>query len=134
MNESRGFSLVEVIVVMAIIAISLTMAGPRIGAGIGRIELNQSAQTIRSYIKMARLRAERSDREQYIVLDRQRRAVAIVGPDLNVLREQKLPASVDFVLEPDVEASALHVAPSGIVRGGPIRLRGRTGVIEVRVP
>ncbi len=116
---------------MAIIAITLTMAGPRIGAGIGRIELNQSAQTIRSYIKMARLRAQRSDRAQYVIMDRERHAVAIVGPDLNVVREQTLPASVDFVLDPDVTVSALHVAPSGILKGGPIRLRGRIDVLEV---
>ena len=117
---------------MAIIAISLTLAGPRIGAGIGRIELNQAAQTIRSYIKLARLQAQRSDREQYVVFDRRKQSIALVGPVMNSVREEKLPSSVEFVLEPDVQVSSLSIAPSGIARGNPIRLRGRRGAeIEV---
>lgn len=131
MNKRRGFTLIEVVVVMAIIAISLTMAGPRIGAGIGRIELNQAAQTIRTYIKLARLQARRSDREQYIVLDRQKRSVALVGPEMTVVRQQRLPGSVEFVLDPEVQAAALRVAPSGILSGDPVRLRGRTGIADI---
>jgi prepilin-type N-terminal cleavage/methylation domain-containing protein len=130
-NRTRGFTLVEVVVVMAIIAISLTLAGPRIGAGIGRIELNQAAQTVRSHIKLARVQARRSDREQYIVLDRQKRSVVLVSPEMKVLREERLPSSVEFVLDPDVQVSVLSIAPSGIARGNPILLRGRTAEIEV---
>ena len=131
MNGRRGFTLIEVVIVMAIVAISLSMAGPRIGAGIGRIELNQAAQTIRTYIKLARVQAQRADREQYIVLDKERRSVALLGPEMKILRQQTLPRSVDFVLQPDVQATALYVAPSGILRGNPVRLRGRTGEIEI---
>jgi prepilin-type N-terminal cleavage/methylation domain-containing protein len=132
-NERRGFSLIEVVVVLAIIGISLSLAGPRIGAGLGRIELNQAAQTVRTYIKLARLQAQRSDREQYVVLDQQRHSVVLVGPEMKVTREEALPKSVQFVLQPDVQTSALYVAPSGILRGDPVRLRGRTGEIEVSI-
>ena len=131
MNERRGFTLVEVVVVMAIVAVALALAGPRIGAGIGRLELNQAAQTVRTYIKLGRLQAQRSDREHYVVLDRQRHSVVLVGHEMTILREEKLPASVDFVLEPDVQVATLHVAPSGILRGNTVRLRGRNAEIEV---
>lgn len=131
MNKRRGFSLIEVVIVLAIIGISLSLAGPRIGAGLGRIELNQAAQTVRTYIKLARLQAQRSDREQYVVLDRQKRSVALVGPDMRVAREETLPRSVEFILQSEVQAAALYVPPSGILRGDPVRLRGRTGEIEV---
>jgi prepilin-type N-terminal cleavage/methylation domain-containing protein len=130
-NGRRGFTLVEVIVVMAIIAISLSLAGPRIGAGFGRIELNQAAQTVRSYIKLARLEAQRSDRGQYVVLDKQRHVVALVGPDMQTVREQPLPRSVEILGDTDLQATAVFVAPSGILRGDPVRLRGRTAEIEV---
>src|SRR3954462_9046047 len=62
MTGKRGFTLIEVVIVVAIMAISLGLAGPRIGAGLGRLELNTSAQTVRRFVKMARLQAERSER------------------------------------------------------------------------
>jgi prepilin-type N-terminal cleavage/methylation domain-containing protein len=132
-NRRSGFTLVEVVVVMAIIAISLTLAGPRIGAGIGRIELNQAEQTVRSYIKLGRVQAQRSDRAHYVVLDRQKRSVVLVNREMKVLREAELPSSVEFVLEPEVQLSAVSIAPSGIARGNPIRLRGRSTEIEVPI-
>jgi type II secretory pathway pseudopilin PulG len=116
---------------MAIIAISLTLAGPRIGAGIGRIELNQAEQTVRSYIKLGRVQAQRSDRVHYVVLDRQKRSVVLVNTEMKVLREAELPSSVEFVLEPEVQLTAVSIAPSGIARGNPIRLRGRSAETEV---
>ena len=131
MTGRRGFSLIEVVIVMAIIAISLSLAGPRIGAGLSRLELTQAERTVRSYIKFARSQAQRSDREQYVVLDRISGSVALVGSELKVLREVKLPSSVEIILGADVETATLYVAPSGILRGEPVRLRGRTGETEV---
>ena len=131
MSGRRGFTLIEVVIVMAIVAISLGLVGPRIGAGFGRLELNGAARTVRGYIRMARMQAERTDREQYVVLDRTRRSVALVSADLKLLREEKLPASVQIVLEGNEPNSALWIAPSGMIRGEPVRLRGRVGELEV---
>ena len=131
MTGPRGFSLIEVVVVVAIIAISIGLAGPRIGAGLGRLELHQAEQSVKSYLKSAKIQARREDRDQYVVLDNARHSVELISSDLQLRREQKLPASVSFVLDSNSDSAALYVAPSGIIRGKPVRLHGRTGDLEI---
>jgi prepilin-type N-terminal cleavage/methylation domain-containing protein len=130
MSGPRGLTLIEVVVVMAIIAISMGLAGPRIVAGLGRLELSSTERTVRALIKMARLEAQRTDRQQYVVLDRDRRSISFVNSDMQLVREEALPASVDVVITGSSTAS-LFVSPSGIVRGLPIRLQGRAGEVSI---
>src|SRR5438876_9231423 len=99
----KGFSLIEVVVVMALIALTLTLAGPRIGAGIGRLELERAGQSIRSFVKLGRVQAQRTDREHYIVLDRKRDSITLLNPELRPLREEQLPSSVHIVLDSDLD-------------------------------
>jgi prepilin-type N-terminal cleavage/methylation domain-containing protein len=131
MTGRRGLTLIEVVIVVAIIAMSLGLAGPRIGAGLGRLDLNNSARTVQGFIKMARLQAQRADRPQYVVFDRTHRSVALVNADLQTTRQQELPGSIEIILEGDARTAALYVTPAGIVRGNPVRLRGPVGEAEV---
>jgi prepilin-type N-terminal cleavage/methylation domain-containing protein len=131
MTGPRGFTLIEVVIVVAIIAISFGLAEPRIGAGLGRLDLNNAAKTVQTFIKMARLQAERADQQQYVLLDRVRRSISLVNPDLKVIRSGELPGSVDILIDGGAQTTALYVSPSGIIRGNPVHLRGRTGEIEV---
>jgi len=127
----KGFSLIEVVVVMALIALTLTLAGPRIRAGFGRLELEQSAQAIRSFVKAGRVQAQRADREYHVVIDRKRDSMALLDAELKVVRKESLPSSVQIILDSDAPVSELTISPSGIVRGEPIRLRGRTGELKI---
>src|SRR5438094_9841021 len=89
----KGFSLIEVVVVMTLIALTLTLAGPRIGAGLGRLELERTAQTIRGAVKIGRIQAERMDREYYITIDRKQEVLRLLDPDLKVIRQEQLPST-----------------------------------------
>jgi prepilin-type N-terminal cleavage/methylation domain-containing protein len=129
----KGFSLIEVVVVMALIALTLTLAGPRIGAGLGRLELERTRQTIRSFVKVGRVQAERSDREYYVVIDRKQDSLRLLDPEMKVIREEQLPSTVQINLESNADVAGLTIMPSGIVRGSAVRLRGRTGEISVEL-
>ena len=89
MNQARGLSLAEVMIVMAIIALSVGLVGPRIGAGMTRIEVYQAEQTIRSFVEMARSRAQRSNLAHFVVLNRRGPTVTLVGPDGQLLEEAR---------------------------------------------
>ena len=56
----RGLSLVEVMIVMAILALSAGLVGPRIGAGLAQLEIRQTEETLKSFVQIARLAAQRS--------------------------------------------------------------------------
>ena len=131
--RDRGFSLIEVVVVMALIALTLTLAGPRIGAGIGRLELERAAQSIRSFVKLGRVQAQRTDREHYIVIDRKRDSITLLNPELRPLREEQLPSSVHIVLDSNLDLDSISIPPSGIVHSKLVRLRGRSGELEIRL-
>jgi len=132
MTGKRGFTLIEVVIVMAIVAIAVGLVGPRIGAGLGRLEMNTATQTSQGLIRLARLQAERTEKSQYVVFDKSRRMVSLVNNEMQLVRESQLPSSVDVVLEGDARTTALYVMPSGIVRGPTVRLR--SGSREVVLP
>ncbi len=116
---------------MAIIALSVGLVGPRIGAGMTRIEVYQAEQTIRSFVEMARSRAQRSNLAHFVVLNRRGPTVTLVGPDMNILRERKLPSSVELVVDSEEGIESIDVPPSGLLRGQSIQLRSRFGPSEV---
>ncbi len=131
MKGRQGFSLIEVVIVLAIIAISLGIAGPRIGAGFGRLELFKAEGTIKDLIKFGRLEAQRRDRPHYLLLDQQGHFAVLLSSEMVVLRQEPLPSSVSFVTRDDVSVRSVYIAPSGILRGDSIMLRGRSGEVEV---
>ena len=127
----KGFSLIEVVVVMALIALTLTLAGPRIGAGLGRLELERTAQTIRGVVKTGRIQAQRTDREYYVVIDRKQDSLRLIDPDMKVLRQEQLPSTIEINFDPNLDWASLTISPTGVVRGSAIRLHGKAGDVSV---
>lgn len=130
-GPDKGFSLIEIVIVMAMIALTLTIAGPRIGAGIGRLELEQAAQNVRSFVTVGRVQAQRTDRGHYLVMDRKQNSITLLDQEMHPIRHQKLSSSVQIMLQSNSDIDSIFIAPSGIVRGEPIRLHNGTGEVEV---
>jgi prepilin-type N-terminal cleavage/methylation domain-containing protein len=128
----KGFSLIEVVVVMALIALTLTLVGPRIGAGIGRLQLDETAQAIRGFVKNGVVQAQRTDRGYYVVIDRKKKLMTLFDPEMKTLRQKELTSSVEIILESN-DLATITISPSGVVRGGPIRIRGRAGDLQVQL-
>ena len=66
-RHGHGFTLMELlisVVVMTIIALTIGLAGPRIGAGLGRLELNRAEQLVKAEMKFAKVQARRTDRRR----------------------------------------------------------------------
>ena len=118
---------------MALIALTLTLVGPRIGAGIGRLELDETAQSIRGFVKNGAVQAERTDRVHYVVIDRTKKLMTLLDPEMKMLRQKELASSVEVILDGNRDMATISVSPSGIVRSGPIRLRGRIGDVQVNL-
>src|SRR5437016_4278504 len=118
---------------MVLIALTLTVAGPRIGAGLGRLELERARQSIRSLVKVGRVQAERADQEYYVVIDRKQDSLKLLDPEMKVIRQEQLPLSVQIDLGSNADVAGLSISPSGIVRGNPIRLHGRAGELTVEL-
>ena len=86
----KGFSLIEVVLVMVLVALTLTLVGPRIGAGLGRLELEEAAQTIRGFVKIGGVQAQRTERGYYVVIDRAKKSMSLLDPDMKVVRQKDL--------------------------------------------
>ena len=118
---------------MTLIALTLTLVGPRIGAGIGRLELEETAQAIRGFVKSGAVQAQRADRGHYVVIDRKKKLMTLLDPEMKTLRQKELSSSVEIILGSDGDLATISISPSGIVRNGPIRLRSRAGDLKVNL-
>ncbi len=131
MPNAKGLSLIEVMIVMTILALSAGLVGPRIGAGFTRLEVNQTEEILRNFVQIARLQAQRADRGHFVVADRDGRRVLLLDPDMHILRERGIPSGVDFVPEANGGIESIYVPPSGLLRDQTLRLRSRLGDSEV---
>jgi general secretion pathway protein H len=130
-GRNKGFSLIEVIIVMAMIALALTIAGPRIGAGIGRLELEKAALDVRGFVTAGRIQAQRTDREHYLVINQNQNSITLLDPEMTPIRQATLPESIQIELQRSSGLHSAFIAPSGIVRGEPVRLKNGAAEIEV---
>jgi general secretion pathway protein H len=133
-RDQRGFTLLELLVVMTVIALITTLAVPAIQRSLPGAKFRAIASEIRSELQQARNSAIRENRDTWVLLDADagtyRRDTGPVG---------RLPegAALSFVTARreliDEQAGRIRFFPDGTSTGGSvsIALDGRTRTIEI---
>lgn len=121
---SCGFTLLELMVVLAIAALLLAITPPLVTSAIPGVELKASARRVAAGLRLAREEAIRSGRDSAFTLDLEERTFHVDGG----YRNGKLPEGLNLKLEAaeremlSDQAGAVRFFPDGSSTGGRIIL------------
>jgi len=134
-SRQRGVTLLELLIVLAIMALVAGIALPLLGNGVSTTELRSSARQLAAGLRAARTEALAQRRETFLVLD-------VAGKRFKVdqdPREHKLPAGIELKLFTaqndlvDATTGAIRFFPDGGSNGGRITVAAGTRKYEVDV-
>lgn len=131
----RGFTIIELLVVMVIMALAYTLASPMISSGVSGAELKASARQIAAGLRKARSDAISRRQESVLTLDLATRQFQLTG-DARVYR---LPPSVAvkvFTAQSELvggTAGAIRFFPDGGSTGGRITLSANARNYDVDI-
>ena len=125
-ESCSGVTLLELIVVVAILATATAFAIPSIRAGNDHLQLRAGASRVASLLREARQQAVTHRRPARVLLEANRRAVALAweGTD-EPIRRVELPAR--FRLDAAGGAETLTFSPRGLVRDARWTVEGPGG-------
>jgi prepilin-type N-terminal cleavage/methylation domain-containing protein len=90
-----GFTLIELVVVLAVVAVATAFVLPTVGRGTQTLQLRSEAKRVAALLREARLQAVSQRRPAHVALDRARNTVALtVGESDDPDRVVELPAGV----------------------------------------
>lgn len=121
-TRSRGFTLLELVVVLALATVLIAIVPPLITAAIPGIELKSSARRVAAGLRLAREEAIRRDRDIAFTLDLEERTYQVDGG----FRLIQLPEAIDLKLTAaesemqDKQVGAVRFYPDGSSTGGRI--------------
>lgn len=144
MRDRNGFTLVELLVVLSIMALLLILISPYIGPAFPQMELKSAAREVAAALREARSRAITHNTETIFNLDVQKRAYIISGdgtvhglpPNLGLLlytaRGEALgTTSGDIRFFPDGSSTGGHVLLSESGRSYRVTVNWLTGHVEI---
>ena len=90
-NLELGFSLLEMLVVLVLLATVTAVAAPSIGRGIATVELNTTARQIAAILRSARSKAVREQQVFFVGFDLEKGRVDLTSEDLKYQKSFELP-------------------------------------------
>ena len=119
-----GFTLLELLIVLAIAAASFAMIGPQVSSGLTTMKLNTAANDMASALRFTRSRAISNIREAEFFLDVERHRYRVTGKQ----KEYRVPESIHLKLLTaeseilDEGQGIIRFFPDGSSTGGRITL------------
>lgn len=89
-RRPTGFSLIELVLVLAILTVVAAIAAPRVGEASLRRRLDGAAHRIAAELVDARLDAQAASRSRVIAVDILEHSISIAEPDYTILRTIEL--------------------------------------------
>jgi general secretion pathway protein H len=135
MRDERGFTLLELLVGLGILAIALVVIAPLANRTRAGMELRSTAFDIASRMRNARAAAQTSNAEQALVIDVASRLLWTEGQSVGKPLPRRFGMSLDFPATERVSANAgrMRFFPDGSASGGKVVLRegGRVATVFV---
>jgi len=136
-GRARGVTLMEMMVVVAIIGLIAGVSIPAVTAGIDSVRLASATNSTASFLNAAVTRAERLQQPVEVVISLQDSVISLYTNDPGFSRTLKMPAGVtiEAVLPPEGEepegVRRLILLPGATVPGIGIQLAGRRGARRI---
>ncbi len=121
--RARGFTLIEMLVVLAVAALIASLAFPNIARGIGLAEYRSVQTEISGKLSEARAIALRSDAKQDFIIDASRREFRIEGQEAATIAD-------GITIEQD---SVITFFADGTASGNAIQLSWRGNIARIEV-
>jgi general secretion pathway protein H len=129
MTPQRGFTLIELVVVLFLLAIATGLALPAVGRALGSLELRAQAAGISAFLRYGREQAitRRAAHEVRVEPEARRLTLIPVGAERPKAQKQ-LSARVRISVEPP--APVITFSPQGFSSGASLRLEGEGGRVH----
>jgi prepilin-type N-terminal cleavage/methylation domain-containing protein len=118
-RNTRGVTLIEMLIVVSIIGLMVGVTFPSINSGIDTIRLMSATDSVVSFLNAALNRAERRQQVMEVTISKQKNQLALRSTDANFLRELALPDGVTIsrVLpeNPEETDRRIYLYPGGTV-------------------
>ena len=134
MNQARGFTLIELMVVIMLIAAAYVLVPRYLFSGVSGADLKASSRDIAAGLRMARAEAVNTRRDTSLTLDMEKRTFTINGAQtrkLPELLEMKLVTAQSEVV--NQSQASIRFFPDGSSTGGRVTVASGERKYEVDV-